>query len=184
MQILPRLGLTSYLCCLLPHSFLTTKRHPSDVEPSYITIFRLIQSVVYPVGVSKDCSCFTQMIDCTVTLRILYRFSPKLVPIIASGRPTSVLNFNWIEVWVCELQQFFQVCKKTTHSYLGNPLRNYLQIWCVVSLGRRAPPQQLWYSSDKRSWSYEYVKIATLLLLLIYSRSLHIPHFLGPYRLT
>jgi len=63
MQFLPRLGLASYLCCLLLHSFLTTKRHPSDVDPSYIPIFRLIRSAVYPVGVSKDCSCFTQMID-------------------------------------------------------------------------------------------------------------------------
>ena len=57
---LPRLGLASYL---LLHLFLTAKRHSSDVEPSYILIFRLIQSVVYPVGVSKDCSCFTQMIN-------------------------------------------------------------------------------------------------------------------------
>ena len=63
VQFLPRLGLGSYLCCLLLQLFLTTKRHPSDVEPSYIPIFRLIQSVAYPVGVSKDCSCFTQMID-------------------------------------------------------------------------------------------------------------------------
>jgi len=62
-QFLPKLGLASYLCCLLLHLFLTNKRHPSDVEPSYLPISRLIQSAVYPVGVSKDCSCFTQMID-------------------------------------------------------------------------------------------------------------------------
>jgi len=63
VQFLPRLGLASYLCFLLFCSFLTTKKHPSDVEPSYIPIFRLIQSTAYPVGVSKDCYCFTQMID-------------------------------------------------------------------------------------------------------------------------
>jgi len=63
VQFWPRLGLASYLCCLLLHSFLTTKRHPSDVEPNYIPIFSLIQSVVYPVGMSKDCSCFKRMID-------------------------------------------------------------------------------------------------------------------------
>ena len=39
------------------------KRHSSDVEPNYISIFRLIQSVIYPVGMSKDCSCFMQLID-------------------------------------------------------------------------------------------------------------------------
>jgi len=77
---------------------------------------------------------------------------------------------------------FFKCAKKTkkkthkfAHSYLGNALRNFLWNWCVVSLGRRAPPQQLWYSSDKRSWSYECVKITTLLFLLIYSCSLHAP---------
>ena len=63
MQFLPRLDLASYLCCLLLYSFLTTKWHPSDVEPCYIPTFRLIQSAVYPVNVSKDCSCFAQMID-------------------------------------------------------------------------------------------------------------------------
>ena len=40
----------------------TNKRHPSDVEHSYIPIFRFIQSAVYPVGVSKDCACFMQII--------------------------------------------------------------------------------------------------------------------------
>ena len=39
------------------------QKAPSGVEPSYIPIFRLIQSAVYSVGVSKDCFCFTQMID-------------------------------------------------------------------------------------------------------------------------
>ena len=60
---LPRLGLASYLSCLSLHSFLTPKRHPSNVEPSYIPIFRLIQSAVYSVGLSKDRFCFVQMID-------------------------------------------------------------------------------------------------------------------------
>ena len=65
MQFLPRLSLASYQSCLSLHSFLTTKRHPSRfvVEPSYIPIFRLIQSAVYSVGVSKDRFCFVQMID-------------------------------------------------------------------------------------------------------------------------
>jgi len=39
------------------------QNHPSDVEPSYTPIFRLIQSAVYSVGVSKDHFCFAQMID-------------------------------------------------------------------------------------------------------------------------
>ena len=60
---LPRLCLASYLSCLSLHLFLTIKRHPSDVEPSYIPIFKLIQSAVYSVGMSKDHFCFAQMID-------------------------------------------------------------------------------------------------------------------------
>jgi len=89
-QFLPRLSLASYLSWLSLHSFLTTKRHLFDVEPSYIPIFRLI-----------------------ITLRILNGFSPKLMLIIAFWRSTSVPNFSWIKVQVCELQRFFQVCEKT-----------------------------------------------------------------------
>ena len=54
-----RLGLALYFCCFLLHSFLTTKKHPSDVEPSYIPIF----SQRLPVGMSKACSCFMQIMD-------------------------------------------------------------------------------------------------------------------------
>jgi len=64
--IFTKVEFSSYLSCLSLHSFLTTKRHPFDVEPtvcSYIPIFRLIQSAVYSVGVSKDHFCFAQMID-------------------------------------------------------------------------------------------------------------------------
>ena len=61
--IIPRLSLASYLSCLSLHSFLSTERHPSDVEPSYIPIFRLIQSAVYSIGVSKDRFCFAKMIN-------------------------------------------------------------------------------------------------------------------------
>ena len=177
-QFLPRLSLASYFCCLLLHSFLTTKRHPSDVEPSYISIFRLIQSAVYPVDVSKDCSFFTQMVDYN---------SKDLVWILTKIHTDNCLwtPYKWTKVqldwstnlWVTAI--FFKCAKrrrrrkkntwKFSHSNLRNALRDFLRIWCVVSLGRQAPPQQLWCSSDKRSWSYECVKIATLLFLFIYS---------------
>ena len=54
-------------------------------------------------------------------------------------------------------------------SYLGNAWRNLLQFWNPASPYRRAVPQQIWWSSGKRSLIYECVKIATLLVLLIYS---------------
>ena len=98
-------------------------------------------------------------------------------------------NFSWIRVQVCKLQQFFKGCEKTmkkkaqkfAHSYLGNALRNFHQISCIVSLRRRVPLQQLWCSSDKISWSYECVIIASLLFLLIYLRSLRAPCFFGSH---
>jgi len=61
--------------------------------------------------------------------------------------------------------------------YLINGLSNLLQIW---SVGKRVPPQQIWYQLDKRSQSYECLKIATLLFLLIYLCSLRAPSF-GPH---
>ena len=84
----------------------------------------------------------------------------------------------------------FQVCEKTKKKNTKKKLKsllthilatllNFLWFWCVVSLGRQAPPQQLWCSSDVRLWSYECVKIASLLFLLIYSCSLRAPCFLG-----
>ena len=86
---------------------LTTKRHPSDVEPSYIPIFWLIQSAVYSVGMSKDCFCFAQMIDYNFN-----GFSSKLMLIIAFWHLTTVPNFSWIGVQVCELQRFFKCAKR------------------------------------------------------------------------
>ena len=83
--IFTKVGLASYLCCLLLHSFLTTKRHPSDAEPSYIPTFRLIQSAVYPVGVSKDCSSFAQMINHNfkVLVRILTKLDTNIRPLMS-----------------------------------------------------------------------------------------------------
>ena len=160
-QFLPKLDLASYFCCLSLHSFLTTERHPSDVELSYIPIFRLTQSAVYPVGVFNDCTCFMQMIN--YNSKDLVWILTKIDTDNFLWMPYKcVLNFSWIGVQVCVLQRFFQVCKKTkkktwkfAHSYLGNALCNFLQIWYVISLGRQAPPHELWCSLNKRSWSYE-----------------------------
>ena len=49
------------LFSLTPFIF-NTKRHSSDVKPSYILIFRLIQSVVCSVGRSTDQSLFMRII--------------------------------------------------------------------------------------------------------------------------
>ena len=44
--------------CLLFNKFLTTKRHYSNVQSSYIPIFNLFLKEVYPVGLTKVLRCF------------------------------------------------------------------------------------------------------------------------------
>ena len=122
---LPRLGLASYLCCLLLHLFLNTKRHPSDVETSYIPIFWLILSAVYPVGMSKYCTCFTQMINYNSTN--LVRILTKSILVIASGRSTSAPNFSssrfsWIRVRVCD---FFKCAKRRRREKNEEKIRKF-----------------------------------------------------------
>ena len=147
-QFLPRLGLASYLCCLLLCSFLTTKRHPSDVEPSYIPIFRLIQSAVYPVGVSKDFSCFTQMIDYTSKdlVWILTKidtdnclWTPYKCTKFQLDWNTSLRNTVIFSSVQKDKEKNEEKTSKFAYSYLGNTLCDFLQIWCVVSLSRWAP---------------------------------------------
>ena len=77
---------------------------------------------------------------------------------------------------VCEKMKRENKTKKTrklksllTH-LLKKTLCNFLQIWCVVFLGRWALPQQCWCSLNKRSWNYKCVKIVTLLFLLWWPR--------------
>jgi len=155
-QFLPRLGLASYLCCLLLCSFLTTKRHPSDVEPSYIPTFRLIQSVFYPVGMSKDCSFFAQMIN--YNFKELVRILTKINTNIHRLMPYKCTKFkpNWrTHLWV---KADFVICakrrrrrkKKTKNknwnfglSYLGNAWRDLLQFWNPASPYRWAVSQQI-----------------------------------------
>ena len=62
--------------------------------------------------------------------------------------------------------------------YLGNTLHDFLQIWCVVLVGRHLH-SNFGVLLDKRTWSYECGKIATLLFLLICSHNLRAPCFLG-----
>ena len=107
----------------------------------------------------------------------------------ALGSSTHVTNFSPIKACIPELQpveQFLCLCKKKKknfgHSYLSH---NLLQIWNVAfhyTACRRALPQQMWCSSDKRSWIYKCAKITTLLFLLKYTYSLlfaRAPSFLG-----
>ena len=53
----------SYLYGLYLNSFQTTKRHSYDVYSIYIAIFNSFHETVYPVGVTTNRSCFTQIIS-------------------------------------------------------------------------------------------------------------------------
>ena len=57
-----------------------------------------------------------------------------------------------------EEKKNIEKARNFAHSYLGNSLCDFLQIWYVVFLGRQAPPQQLSLPLDKRSQSYECMK--------------------------
>ena len=80
---------------------------------------------------------------------------------------------SWVRVVLCLREK---KKKKTNnknwnfaHLYLGNSWRDLLRFWNVASPYRRALPQQIWCSSDKRWRINGCVKITTLLFLLIYS---------------
>ena len=56
------------------------------------------------------------------------------------------------------------------HSYFGNGLSDFLQIWNVDSPSWRATLQQIWFQSDEVSPRYKCVKMTFSFFLSIYSR--------------
>ena len=122
-QFLPRLDLTSYVCCLLLNSFLTTKRHPSDVEPSYIPIFRSIQSAVYPVDRSTDQSLFMRIIvyNYKDLGRIFTKFGTFWLPCACAKFQLDRSMHSWVRV-LC-------VCAKKKKKYEEQKLK----LWSLVS---------------------------------------------------
>ena len=62
--------------------------------------------------------------------------------------------------------------KKTNfgHSYLGNGLSDFLQIWNADSPSWRATLQQIWFQSNEVSPRYKCVKMTFSFFLSIYSR--------------
>ena len=172
--------------------FLTTKRHPSDVEPNYIPTFRLIQSAVYPVGVSKDCSSFAQMIN--YNLKELVQILTKIDTNICLLMPYKCTKFQPDQSTHLQVMADFAICakrrrrkKKTKNkkwnfglSYLGNAWCDLLQFWNAASPYKWAVSQQIWWSLGKKSRIYGCVKIETLLFLLIHSLPFaRAPGFLG-----
>jgi len=86
-----RLSKALYLCSLLLDLFLTTKRHPFD----------LVQ-VIQTVGLN-----FALCVKSFITQGIfIIRFDPNLKQRFTFGSPIIVPNFSWIEVHICESQQF------------------------------------------------------------------------------
>ena len=132
-QFLSKLGLPSYLCCLLLPLFLTTKRHPSDVEPSYIPTFRLIQSAVYPVGVSKDCS-FAQMID--YNFKELVRILTKIDTNIFLLMPYKCTKFQPDQTTHLRVIADFAICAKKRRTKTETLVSRILQTPGVIYLLR------------------------------------------------
>jgi len=127
------------------------RKAPLWCEPSYIPIFRLIQSAVCSVGVSKDRFCFAKMIN--YNSKDLKRILTKIDGDNCLLTPDKCTKFHldwstsfWVTAIFSSVWKDYENKKtwKFAHSYLGNASYNFLQIWFVVSFGRRAPPQQLW----------------------------------------
>ena len=141
----------------------------------------------YPVGWSTNWFIiyFAWIINCNFNAVIWIRI--KIGTDYCLCIPCKCAKIQPDQIMSSKVMAIFFVCVKKkwkfSHSYLKNDLCNFLQIWYVAFLGRQAPPQQIWHSSDKRSWSYECVKIATLVFLSIYLSSYIVctplPVFLG-----
>ena len=56
------------------------------------------------------------------------------------------------------------------HSYLGNGLSDFLQLWNVDSPSWRTTLQQIWFQSDEVSPRYKCVKMTFSFFLSIYSQ--------------
>jgi len=110
----------TYLCCLLHDWFLPTKRHSSDVWPSYILIFSSFQLVVYPAGQSTYQSLFTGII--VYNYKDFCQIVPKFDTYIYLWLPTCVPNFSWIEACIPKLEQFLCLCEK----------KKKLKLWSLV----------------------------------------------------
>ena len=66
------------------------------------------------------------------------------------------------------------------HSYLGNGLSDFLQIWNIDSPSWRATLQQIWFQSDEVSPRYKCVKMTFSFFLSIYFFSRGNQHPLPP----
>ena len=110
---------------------------------------------------------------------MLIGFIPNLILVFAFRPPISVPNFSQIEARICELQRFTQSVRKEEKnkaefffrkfdcSYLGNGLRNALQIlmWHPFSGGHL-------HGKFGAIWIRHYGTMDVL--------HLRVPHFLGP----
>ena len=111
-------------------------------------------------------------------------FAPNVMLGCAFGLPFCVPNFKAIGARVCVYSNFCKCAKRGRkkkkneekknrtfgHSYLGNGLSDFLQIWNVDSPSWRATLQQIWFQSDKLSPRYKSVKMTFSFFLSIYSR--------------
>ena len=87
--------------------FLTNIRHPFDVEPSYLPIFMLIQSVVHPVGMYKHCSDFIQKIDYNSK-----DIAQILTKICTNNHPRMSYNSAGLEYDFVNWSDFFKCAKR------------------------------------------------------------------------
>ena len=132
----------SYLHGRYLDSFRTTKRHSYDGYSIYIAIFNSFHEAVYPVGVTTNRYCITQIIG--HNFRTIHWICTKFDARIRLW--TSFLCAKFQGDWSMHLR-LMAICASVQKdkeknrnfgsSYLGNGWSNFLQIWNVDSPGWR-----------------------------------------------
>ena len=138
----------SYLHGLYLDSFQTTKRHSYDGYSIYIAIFNSFYEAIYPVGVTTNRSCFTQIIghNSHIIHRICTKFDARIclwTPFLCAtfqGDRSTCLCF--IAIFASVRKHEEEKTKKKNRDfgslYLGNGWHDFLQILYVDSLSWRA----------------------------------------------
>ena len=124
------------------------------------TNFQFIHEAVYPVGVTTNWYCFTQIIGqksltihwiCTKSDSKIHHWTPVMS---AKFQRNRIMRLCFVAIFGKCAKRWRKKTKKKyqnfSRSYLGNGLGNVLQIWNVDSPNWWATLQEIWFQSDKR----------------------------------
>ena len=120
-----------YLFRLLHDWFLTTKRHPSNAQSSYIPNSSLFQATAYPVGVSKVRSLYAQINVC-ISVKLLCVVT-KIGARICLYTPYQCTKFQQDQSTHLRVRADFVICAKIRIRRRKKNKEQNLKIWSCVS---------------------------------------------------